>query len=259
MAVRRQRFTDDFNRADGTLGANYATSAGNYGVTSNKAHATTDHSRSSLLASAQGTFGLKQISQVTLSGVGTALNDGQGPSILIGGGAGTDDTGIDAYLSTAGCRIYRCVAGVFTILTDTTGTTWATSDVAFLEYDPQSQTISLRKATIDSAAVLSIADGTIEFGQPGFQYGSASSIDIDNFFAFDYVADPSGTPPPFLEGGFTDDEGVGLYELISVSNWRGNPAQIVEKWFADELEPAAAAAAGFHARYYFDMIGQSRV
>lgn len=177
--------TDNFNRADGGLGANWATASGDGApdIASNECRFAADPCAAYYSAAAPSSANhYAQCVLRTMIGSG----DGTGPMVRC---SSVLDTKYFLSANTANTQMYRVVAGVYTQL-GSNGSAAATGNTAYLEANGTSLTSKINGSTV----VGPITDAAI--GGTGFAgvFGSngASNPTVDDF-EFDALAAGGGT------------------------------------------------------------------
>ena len=176
-----QLAADDFNRADGGLGANWTTTTGNSApvIATNEA-----------TSSGAGTFSARytatgapndQYAEVTVGTVVSGSNDeGVGPACRIQSGVETFYLAQGNSLQT---RLYRCSSGAFTLLGEGYGV--VAGDLLRLTCNGSTISVQLNGYTIISAT-----DANIGSGDAGIWITSTGSGRI-NAFAFGNLTEPT--------------------------------------------------------------------
>lgn len=169
--------SDNFNRADGTLGSNWTTLTGTADplIQSNEVAAP---STNAAYYSAV-TWPANQFARLTLDAITSIDDTGIGPAVRLSASA---DTGYFALGWSSGSAIYKIVAGVITRLA--TGGPASAGDVLQLSVTGNALTLKINGVTAATATDSSIASGSAGF------YGNADFILIitptgDNWAAGD--------------------------------------------------------------------------
>jgi len=163
-------YSDNFNRANGSLGSNWTVIEGTWAITSDTAWATAVGSQSDAGAYYNGSPLADCYSQVTV----VALPVGgtyAGPAVRMSQGTGSTINGYGFYVTGTTWYLIKQVNGVHTNLA-TGSHTLASSDVLYIQ--AQGTTIS---AQINGSQVASVTDSTYTSGYQGmvYQFGSAST------------------------------------------------------------------------------------
>jgi hypothetical protein len=185
--------TDDFNRADGGLGANWSTtdSGAAPGIVSNTVQntgfATTSHAEAIYTPIP---FNDDQYAQITINTINTDVNHYVG--VISRGTVNASGTEYRSYVlgplgASASLHIGKLVAGVFTDLANVT-LTIATGDKLRLECRTSQIT-----AFVNGVQKLQVIDRSVTGGLPGIVIGSgtaAADAIGDNFEAGDFYIPP---------------------------------------------------------------------
>lgn len=171
--------SDDFNRADGALGANWASFFGGITVVSNAAQG------GSLVCAARWTatsFGADQTSSTTIVGFSSGTT--------YPGAAVRMDASGDCYyvaVDSSNAYIQRLSGGTDIPIATRTSGAWANGDVIGLDIVGTTLQVLKNGAAYGATA----SDATLASGQPGlYLYGSAS---VDNWTADDGAAVETST------------------------------------------------------------------
>lgn len=167
--------TDNFNRADGGLGANWTSVSGTWSIVSNEVRL--DASGSISYYSGAGAAPNDQYAQVVMgSAVGNGADSGCGPAVRINGS--------DLYFMAGGdtdTRVYKRISGGYTQL-GSTGPSVAPGDVLYLEVQG---TTLIAKKNGSSICGSPITDNAISSGNAGmWGYTDATFSDFVDDFEF---------------------------------------------------------------------------
>ena len=177
MATRSVVATDNFNRADGALGANWAEAASAYvdnvpAILSNQAKAGGEGTYDNAVFYTAGTFANDQYAKITMATLPASGNSYFGALVR---GSSTDFVWCQ-YLRQSGSnknRLYWFNAGAYTLIAQQNTTTFATNDTIELEVEGTTYTMYKNGVSILSGSNAS----TPATGKPGF-----SMYDVDERF-----------------------------------------------------------------------------
>lgn len=170
FALVGSQASDNFNRANGALGANWTTTAGTFAISSNTALVTAVTGAAALTAYTGTTFASNQYAQATyLAGgswggaIGVRLSNSAATGYILYGIAGSSSA------------IAKVVAGTVTNIA-TGGPGFSTSDILRLEVTGTSIT-----ASQNGAVILTATDSSIASGYPGLGAIDFTGGVMDNF------------------------------------------------------------------------------
>lgn len=180
--------TDDFNRADGAVGANWTALDTAFAIVSNQAQAGTGGGTYSMKYSGAGAVANDQWAQVTIKATAETQSDqGAGPCVRMGAGANGD-----LYLAqgnTNETRLYRRTSGPSYAQLGADGAGVAANDVLYLEI--QAQALIVKK---NGSNIISVTDaGGLTTGTPGLWSAPVNVINnVDDFSMGDFAAGGGG-------------------------------------------------------------------
>jgi Putative esterase len=205
--------TDDFNRADGSLGSNW--SSVNDGALTISAQAVLGTSATAGAIRTAETYTSDQSSQIQLTSTQLSGSQWVGPTVRTQSGGQTTYLGIYYWNSgSPQLQLYKRIAGAWTQL-GSSYNSGALPAGTTLQLSASGSTISLLQ---NGVARITATDGSISGGAPGIMtYGQATA---DNWVG-------SGTTPGPGNSGFnatyrsTDANGVDYYDVTSNDNGTG--------------------------------------
>lgn len=177
--------TDNFNRADGTIGANWTTVTGlqTPNVHSNAAMNGGNWTIPSGAFYNAATAPDDQYAKVTLVTLTATTDEGPGPAVRWSAAA---QTGYFVQCNTTEIRLYKVVAGSFTQL-GTNGPAAALNDVIELDVQGASLTVKQNGSSIITATDSAIASG--QFGIWIVSTAAASNVGLDDWEGGDFGVD----------------------------------------------------------------------
>lgn len=186
-----QIVSDNFNRADGALGANWTTITGQnaFTIVSNQAeNPITTGSHGNTYTGASWTGGADHYTELTVK-ANPAQNDG-GPTCRAATAAQTyyvaciNNNDAVALGSSQRFEVFRVMAGVFTQVGSTVTMVISANDV--LRCEAQGTTI---RGLVNGVQKVTGTDSSIASGKPGMEWwhGSAGTSQVDDFAAGDFT------------------------------------------------------------------------
>lgn len=194
--------SDDFNRADGSLGANWTLSTAiggaSFTIFSNTATITADQDTGEYYNTV--TWPADQYAEVVFSTAGTHgdLGTGMGVCCRL---AADQQTYYRAVASTLGYEVAKFIDGAYTQLATSAGTTFANGDT--LRFSVVGTTWTLYK---NGAQVATGTDNAIASGNAGLVYSSSTTGDPPSVTSWaggspDSAESPPRTYPQLVQGG----------------------------------------------------------
>jgi len=197
-SVQIQLASDDFNRADGALGANWTDNAGAFKIVSNRAACNSTADAIEFNHYSAVSFINDQWAQATVTAV-------SGGGVYIGlsvrAASGSTKTGYVLYFNGATVFLSKMIAGSRTVFNGGSSIgTLAVNDVVLLTV--QGSTLTVYK---NGVSMFSVVDTAITSGSPGLGgFGTAGTSTIDNWSAGVFR-----TPLGRLYAG----DGTGIYQF----------------------------------------------
>lgn len=195
-------FSDDFNRADGAIGANYDTSLSRsaLAVFSNQVRGSAVGINISAVKTSVATFAADQYAELTISNA--ANFDYVGPAVRVDAAAGTGYASRHDPQTNATCRLVRFTSTTVTTI-GTINTPAATNDV--IRVVAEGSNISLYK---NGVLIETVVDATYATGQPGvfYDWGNNRSTRGDNFVASNLVVGPTVDTQPVADVGLINGD-----------------------------------------------------
>jgi hypothetical protein len=178
MAARVLIASDDFNRADGALGANWADidpTWGTVSITSNKVGGGSGEGAASRWIGA-GSFIDDQYASVVVGGIATT-NDWVGAMVRVGAGTNASRSYyLLAFTDTAPQQTYlvKVVVGTSTTLKTDTSVSWANGDR--IEIEVEGTTLRGMKNGVALGGGYTVTDSSISSGLPGIWCNSNTHL-----------------------------------------------------------------------------------
>lgn len=180
--------TDDFNRANGALGANWTNLVNSFVILSNAAKPNAYGDDAVSIYSA-ATWPNDQYAQVNVLGIGnTALDIGPGVCLR----AANANNFYRITCGTTHCDVAKVVSGSYSTITDL-GAGFLPGDTLYAEI--QGTTIKVFRNGVQFGT--NVTDSSLSSGSAGLMYSSnASGVTVDNFEGGDFAA--AGGPAPAM-------------------------------------------------------------
>jgi hypothetical protein len=162
--------TDNFNRANGSIGANWTQTDGTWSVTNNQATYTLGGDSEASVVYTNISFANDQYAQVTLAATTNAAS-----GVMVRG-SNVANTGYSLACGGSSCFIFKVVAGAVTNLTSSGAIPTSNGDVLRLEVHGTALT-----AFKNGTQILSTTDSAIASGSPGMWSENAATTIFDNW------------------------------------------------------------------------------
>lgn len=174
--IRIQLASDDFNRADGALGANWTDNAGAFKIVSNLAACNSSADAIEFNHYSAVSFLNDQWAQATVTSVAAGTYIG----LSVRGASGSTKTGYVLYSNGSTVFLSKMIAGSRTVFNGGSSIgTLAINDVVLLTV--QGTTLTVYK---NGVSLFSVVDSAIASGSPGIGgFGTAGTSTIDNWSA----------------------------------------------------------------------------